>query len=139
MLADHDPMLDGLHVLLVEDAPDARELVRRILEERGARVTAVDNAADAIVAFLGDKPDVIVSDIGLPGEDGYALIRRLRALEGHGGVSTPAAALTALVRSDDRTRALLAGFQTHIGKPVNPLELVVVVASLTGRTGQLSH
>lgn len=133
-IAEFDPVLDSVHVLLVEDEPDARDLVLRILEDRGARVTAVANAADAIAAFIERKPDVIVSDIGLPGEDGYAFMRRLRAIEGYDGKVTPAAALTALARSDDRRRALLAGFQTHIAKPVDPRELLVVIASLTGRT-----
>jgi PAS domain S-box-containing protein len=129
--------LAGLHVLVVEDEPDARELVQRVLHERGARTTAVGNARDALRAFEAEPPDVIVSDIGMPGEDGYELIRKLRALEEPLGRMTPAAALTAFARSEDRRRALLAGFQTHIAKPVDPLELLVVIASLAGRTKAL--
>jgi CheY-like chemotaxis protein len=131
-------------VLIVEDEPDARELLERLLQERGATTTALDNAADALAAFEAAPPDVVVSDIGMPGEDGYEFIRKLRALElaasERGGQSrtTPAAALTAFARSEDRRRALLAGFQTHIAKPVDPLELVVVIASLAGRTSALS-
>jgi CheY-like chemotaxis protein len=124
-------------VLVVEDEPDARELVQRVLHERGARTTAVGNARDALRAFEAEPPDVIVSDIGMPGEDGYELIRKLRALEEPLGRMTPAAALTAFARSEDRRRALLAGFQTHIAKPVDPLELLVVIASLAGRTKAL--
>ncbi|TKC86725.1 response regulator [Trinickia terrae] len=138
------PALAGLHVLIVEDEPDARELVERLLQERGATTTAHGNAADALAAYEAAPPDVVVSDIGMPGEDGYEFIRKLRALElalsERGGPSrtAPAAALTAFARSEDRRRALLAGFQTHIAKPVDPLELVVVVASLAGRTKALS-
>ena len=127
--------LDGLHVLVVEDEPDVRELVQRILEESGASVAVAGNAADALRAFGARKPDVILSDIGMPGQDGYALIRALRSLERGAGQPTPAAALTAMVRSEDRRRALMAGFQTHLAKPVDPLELLAVVASLAGRTG----
>jgi PAS domain S-box-containing protein len=129
--------LAGLHVLVVEDEPDARELVQRVLHEHGARTTAVGNARDALSAFEAAPPDVIVSDIGMPGEDGYELIRKLRALEEPLGRVTPAAALTAFARSEDRRRALLAGFQTHLAKPVDPLELLVVIASLAGRTKAL--
>ncbi|WP_206996788.1 ATP-binding response regulator [Trinickia mobilis] len=138
------PALAGLHVLIIEDEPDARELVERLLQERGATTTALDNAADALAAYEATLPDVVVSDIGMPGEDGYEFIRKLRALElaasERSGQSrtTPAAALSAFARSEDRRRALLAGFQTHIAKPVDPLELVVVVASLAGRTSALS-
>ncbi|QCP49148.1 response regulator [Trinickia violacea] len=138
------PALAGLHVLIVEDEPDARELVERLLQERGATTTALDNAADALAAYEAAPPDVVVSDIGMPGEDGYEFIRKLRALEQaaseRSGQSrtTPAAALTAFARSEDRRRALLAGFQTHIAKPVDPLELVVVIAALAGRTSALS-
>ncbi|HLX00841.1 MAG TPA: response regulator [Trinickia sp.] len=138
------PALAGLHVLIVEDEPDARELVERLLQERGATTTALDNAADALAAYEAAPPDVVVSDIGMPGEDGYEFIRKLRALEQaaseRSGQSrtTPAAALSAFARSEDRRRALLAGFQTHIAKPVDPLELVVVIASLAGRTRALS-
>jgi signal transduction histidine kinase len=134
------PTLAGLRVLIVEDEPDARELVERLLQERGAQTTAVGSAAEALAAYEAAPPDVVVSDIGMPGEDGYAFIRKLRALELALGLgrTTPAAALTAFARREDRRRALLAGFQTHIAKPVDPLELVVVVASLAGRTTALS-
>ncbi|WP_116141210.1 response regulator [Trinickia diaoshuihuensis] len=128
------PALAGLRVLVLEDEPDARELVERVLQERGATTLAFSSATDALEACAAESPDVIVSDIGLPGVDGYEFIRRLRTSEGQRGRSTPAAALTAFARSEDRRRALLAGYQTHLAKPVDPLELVVVVAALAGRT-----
>jgi PAS domain S-box-containing protein len=132
------PQLEGLRVLLVEDEADARELVQQILEEHGATVDAVGTAAEALDAFRRVRPHVIVSDIGLPGQDGYELMRNLRELEATeagGAPLTPAAALTALARTEDRRRALMAGFQAHIAKPVDPLELLFLVASLTGRAG----
>jgi PAS domain S-box-containing protein len=137
-----EPELSGLHVLLVEDEADARELVQRILEEHGATVDAVGSADEALSAFRLTRPNVIVSDIGLPGQDGYALMRSLRELENsqHGGLPvTPAAALTALARTEDRRRALMAGFQAHIAKPVDPLELLFLIAALSGRTGGNAH
>jgi signal transduction histidine kinase len=136
---DREPVLNGLQILIVEDEPDARDLVQRILEERGACVTVAGCAAEALASFIKRKPDVIISDIGMPGQDGYEFIRKLRAIEEIGGKRTPAAALTALARSEDRRRALLSGFQTHIAKPVDPLELLAVVASLAGRTGVKKH
>ena len=131
---DAPPALAGLRVLVLEDEPDARELVERVLQERGATTLAFASASEALDACAAQAPDVIVSDIGLPGVDGYEFIRRLRTSEGQRGRSTPAAALTAFARSEDRRRALLAGYQTHLAKPVDPLELVVVVAALAGRT-----
>jgi signal transduction histidine kinase len=128
------PALAGLRVLVLEDEPDARELVERVLQERGATTIAFDCASEALNACTAEAPDVIVSDVGLPGVDGYEFMRRLRSSEGQRGRSTPAAALTAFARSEDRRRALIAGFQTHLAKPIDPLELVVVVAALAGRT-----
>lgn len=128
------PALAGLRVLVLEDEPDARELVERVLQERGATTLAFASAGEALDACAVEAPDVIVSDIGLPGVDGYEFIRRLRTSEGQRARNTPAAALTAFARSEDRRRALLAGFQTHVAKPFDPLELVVVVAALAGRT-----
>lgn len=138
---DIEPELSGLRVLLVEDEADARELVQRILEERGVTVDAVATADEALLAFQIARPHVIVSDIGLPGQDGYDLMRKLRALESshYGTPLTPAAALTALARTEDRKRALMAGFQAHIAKPVDPLELLFLIASLSGRTGSRAH
>ncbi len=128
------PELAGLRVAIVEDEPDARELVRSVLEERGATTAVFGGALEALQACTAAPPDVIVSDIGLPGVDGYEFIRRLRIFEAPRGRTTPAAALTAFARAEDRRRALLAGFQMHVAKPIDPLELVVVVAALAGRT-----
>ena len=127
------PELAGLHVLVVDDELDAREMVACVLRERGATVTLAGSATEGVRAFQESRPDVIVSDIGMPGQDGYDMIRQIRAISP--GVAVPAAALTALARPEDRRRALLSGFQTHVAKPVDGLELVAVVAALAGRTG----
>ncbi len=125
--------LDGLRVLVVDDEPDARELLTTVLEEYGAQVIAVASAAEALEAIKQLQPDVLVSDIGMPQEDGYTLIRKVRALTVHQGGQIPAVALTAYARAEDRAQALLAGFQQHISKPVDPAQLALVVASLAGR------
>ena len=126
---DH-PSLDGVKVLVVDDEPDARALIRRVLEGCGATVIVAASAAEALPLVARERPHMIVSDIGMPGEDGYEFIRRVRALPPHEGGRTPAAALTAFARAEDRTRALRAGYQTHVAKPVEPTELTAVVASL---------
>lgn len=128
--------LTGLRVLAVDDEPDARELVRRVLEERGADVRTAESADEAVAVFQDWKPDVIVSDLGMPGKDGYELMRKIRSLADEEGGKVAAAALTAYARSEDRTRAMLAGYQTHVTKPVDPAELIAVVATLGGRTGK---
>ena len=125
------PSLEGLRVLVVEDEPDARDLLRAILEERNAHVTTVASAAKAYETLEWLNPDVIISDIGMPGEDGYSLIRSLRLREARERKGwRPAIALTAHARVEDRLRALSAGYQAHIPKPVEPAELVAVIASL---------
>lgn len=129
------PILDALRVLVVDDEADTRELLTTVLEQCGAEVTAVASVVEALNAIEQLKPDVLVSDIGMPGEDGYALIRKVRALEVERGGWIPAAALTAYARVEDRQQALEAGFQIHVVKPVEPAELVAVVANLAGRTG----
>ncbi len=136
MLRDSHARLDGVTVLYVDDEPDARELARRILTTQGARVITADSAAAGRQLVEREHPDVLVADIGMPEEDGYSLIRTIRSLPAERGGSIPAAAVTALARSEDRRRALLAGFQTHVAKPVDVVELVAVVASLAGRTGR---
>jgi PAS domain S-box-containing protein len=128
------PSLDGLYVLVLDDEPDARHLITTVLEERGARVRAVASSAEAMAALLQEHPDVILSDIEMPDEDGYSFIRRVRALTREKGGHVPAAALTAYARTEDRMQALLSGFQLHLPKPVEPVELAAVVASLAGRT-----
>lgn len=120
--------LDRVRVLALDDEPDSLELVRRILESRNAEVRTAESASKALEMLEDFKPDIILSDVGMPEMDGYEFIRRVRAHRDR--ASTPAVALTALARSEDRTRALKAGFQTHVAKPVEPAELVAVVASL---------
>lgn len=129
---DH-PSLDGIRVLVVDDEADARDLVLRLLKDCKADVSVASNAADALEMVRMNPPDLILSDIGMPGTDGYDFMRRVRALGATEGGRTPAAALTAFARAEDRTRALRAGFQTHVAKPVEPAELVAVVASLALR------
>ena len=126
-------LLEGLHVLVLDDEADTRELLVTAIERCGARVTAVANVPDALSAVDREIPDVLVSDIGVPGEDGYSFIRKLRARGPERGGKVPAAALTAYARSEDRIRALSAGFQTHLAKPVDPGELVATIAALAGR------
>lgn len=128
--------LGGIRVLVVDDEPDARALVKRLLENCEAVVTTAASASEALEALRRAKPDVVISDIGMPGEDGYALIRMVRALPPDEGGDVPAVALTAYARSEDRTRALLSGFQSHVAKPVEPTELVATVASLARRPGR---
>lgn len=129
--------LQGVWAIVIDDEADARELVTTLLEQYGASVTAVESAGEAL-AVLAERdrdrlPDVLVSDISMPDVDGYSLIRRVRELPAERGGRIPAVALTAYGRSTDRVRALSAGFQMHLPKPVEPAELATVVASLTGR------
>ena len=132
--ATRSSSLRDVKVLVIDDDPDARGLIQAILERSSAEVMPVESAADAWQALKDHRPDVILSDIGMPDEDGYALIRRIRALPPDQGGRTPAAALTAFARAEDRTAALVAGYQTHLAKPVNPDELVAAVANLAGRS-----
>lgn len=127
------PELEGLHVLVVEDEEDGRMLVTAVLEKCGAKVTAVDSTREALKALQEERFDILISDIGMPGEDGYSLIRKVRALSPDKGGQIRAAALTAYARVEDRMRGLRAGFQIHLPKPVEPAELIAVVANLAGR------
>jgi CheY-like chemotaxis protein len=127
--------LAGIKVLVVDDEGDARELISRVLMECGADVRAARGADDALSTVESFRPHVILSDIGMPRVNGYELLRRLRARGQARGGAVPAIALTAFARSEDRTRALRAGFLMHIAKPVEPAELAAAVASVVGRTG----
>ena len=128
---DAHPELSGLRVLLVEDEPDARELFSNMLEMCGAEVMAVASVHDALDAFRLHRPDVILSDIGMPGEDGYTLIRQVRELEGpQSRERTPAMAITAFAGSEDRKRALRAGYQMHVAKPIGSAQFAAAVAAL---------
>jgi len=117
----------------VDDEADAREVLSLVLSGAGAEVAAVESAARALDLMERWKPDVLVSDIGMPHEDGFTLIRKVRALPAEQGGSIPAIALTAFARTQDRLRILSAGYQMHVPKPVEQLELLTVVASLTKR------
>ena len=128
------PRLDGLRILVVDDEADARNLIAAVLQGRGAQVFMAASAAEALAMLQAERPDVVLSDISMRDEDGYDLIRKVRALPPEGGGRTPAAALTAYGRLEDRMKALSAGFQLHVAKPVDPAELVAVVATLGGRT-----
>ena len=127
--------LAGIKVLVVDDEPDARELIQRVLLDCNAEVHMAANAAEALRLVEKEKPHVLVSDIGMPEVDGYELLRRVRALGSARGGNVRAIALTAFARSEDRTRALRAGFQVHVAKPVEPPELIATVANAAGRWG----
>ena len=115
---------------MVDDERDARALLKRVLEDCEAAVIVAGSAAEALVALEQHRPDIVVSDIGMPDEDGYSLIRRIRELPAPQGGATPAIALTAYARPEDRVNALVAGFQHHLAKPVEAAELVAVIFSL---------
>src|SRR5262245_47062040 len=130
-------ILAGLRALVVDDEDDARELVKTVIAQYGAEVVAVRSAAEAFSMITTtpeqNRPDVMVTDLGMPDEDGYSLVRRVREWEHKRGFHMPAVALTAYGRSEDRKRALTAGFQMHVAKPVEPDELAVVIASVVNR------
>ena len=126
-------LLTGVRVVVVEDEADTRELLSLSLQQCGAEVAAFGSVPEALASFDLVVPDVLLSDIGVPGEDGYSLIRKVRALPPALGGNVPAAALTAYARAEDRLRALEAGYQTHLAKPVDPAELIATVARLAGR------
>lgn len=138
------PNLQTLKILIVDDEPDARELLAAVLKQYGAQVTAADSAAAALQALhtaaaTGALPDILISDIGMPMMDGYQLLQQVRSLPPEQGGHLQAIALTAFGRATDRIRALAAGFQTHLVKPVEPVELAVVIASLTERASAELH
>ena len=134
----HD--LSGARVLVVDDEPDTRDLVQRLLEEHGAEVVAAASAEEALALVEARSIDVLVSDLGMPGMDGFALIRELRSGRRHDASRLPAVALTAFVRPEDRRRALASGYQAHIEKPIDPMELIAAVGALSlGRKGGFSE
>jgi PAS domain S-box-containing protein len=127
------PKLDGVRALIVDDEADALELIRRVLETQGALVTTVGSGEEALRLLEKSEPDVLISDIGMPGMDGYQFMRLMRAAEPKNR-RTPALAFTAFARPDDRKHAILAGYQAHLAKPFDMAELAIVVAGLVGRT-----
>ena len=134
--ADEMVDLTGIKVLLVDDEPDARELLTEVLQQCGAVVVAAHSADEAVRLIPRERPAVLLSDIGLPGEDGYKLISRVRALPPEAGGNLPAAAITAYARSDDARRALAAGYQRHAPKPIQPTTLAALVAGLANLNPQ---
>jgi signal transduction histidine kinase/ActR/RegA family two-component response regulator len=134
---DCPPELRGVKVLAIDDEADARHLLTAVLEQCGAEVRTCASCAEALVLLEELQPDVLISDIGMPGEDGYALIRKVRAWEAaRGGKPIPAVALTAYARVEDRLQALVAGYNMHVPKPVEPAELAIVIASLSLKSRQ---
>jgi DNA-binding response OmpR family regulator len=123
-------VLDGVRILLVEDSYDTQESLRIWLKQNGAEVTCASSAEEALQALPAVRPHVLLSDIGLPGEDGYALLRRVRALDAQRGGLTPAAAITAHTDPEHRIKAIMAGFWDHVPKPVDPSLVVAVVQNL---------
>jgi hypothetical protein len=126
------PRLDGVHIFAVDDEPDARELLRTVLQDQGAKVTSFASAEDALFALKSAKPTILVCDVGMPKMDGYQFIRKLRSEEAR-SERIPALALTAFARAEDRKRSLIAGYQAHLAKPFDVGELVLVIADLVGR------
>jgi len=132
----HDVDLTGLRVLVVDDEPDTLDLLRRVLGDSQAQVAAAASVEAALATLGTFNPHVLISDVSMPGRDGYELIRAVRSTTGPEDL--PAAALTAYSRPEDADRAREAGFQMHISKPVEPYELVRVVAQLAGRNAEPS-
>jgi PAS domain S-box-containing protein len=136
IMPDCPPRLDNLRVIVIEDEPDARDLLVAVLDECGAEVRAAASAAEGMELLEQREPDVLISDIEMPYEDGYSLIKKVRALPAERGGHVLAIALTAHARNDDRLRALSLGFDAHVTKPMDPMELVTVIASLARRVGK---
>ena len=135
-LVETGPSLAGLSVLVVDDEADARELASAVLAGSGAHVSVAESARDALEQLMADRPDVLVSDIAMPEEDGYDLIRQVRALRIDQGGAVPAIALTAYARAEDRRQALAAGYQQLIVKPIAPVELVSAVSAVSAGAGR---
>jgi len=136
---DCPPELSGLRVLLVDDEADSRELLNFVLESCGAQISTASSAAEAIELIKRERFDVIISDIGMPEEDGFLLIRKIRSFPKEQGGNIPALALTAYARAEDRVQALRSGFHMHIAKPVESVELIAAVANLAGRMRKLNE
>ena len=133
-----DRSLAGISVLVVDDDQESREVVAAQLRQHDAVVLTADSAAHAFDVLQHERIDVLLADIAMPGEDGYSLLRRVRALQPAAAATIPAAAITALARDDDRRRALQAGFQLHMPKPIEPASLVAAVSELYDRSSRAS-
>ena len=132
-LTDRTDDIAGIKVLVLDDEKDSRDLVKRLLEDKKAVALAAANPIHALELVRSERPEIIISDIGMPGEDGYAFIGKVRSLPPEQGGDTPAIALTAYARAEDRVSAARAGFQQHLAKPVEPTELIAVIANLLRR------
>ncbi|MEO6223331.1 MAG: response regulator, partial [Vicinamibacterales bacterium] len=126
--------LSGVKVLVVDDEQDARDLLKRLLSDCAAEVLTASTAAEAMTLLESEKPDILISDIGMPDVDGYGLLKMVRQFEKDGVQRIPAVALTAFARSEDRIRALRAGFVAHAAKPIEPSELLATIAAFCGRS-----
>jgi CheY-like chemotaxis protein len=135
--AEFSRLLDGLRILLVDDEADSRDLVTTILTRCGGEVRGCESVEEALKTFRAWKPDLLVSDIGMPNEDGFSLIRKLRKQKSKLAREIPAVALTAYATDDDRSRALDAGFQIHVAKPIQPETFVKSIAGAVGRKTHL--
>jgi signal transduction histidine kinase/DNA-binding response OmpR family regulator len=127
------PVLDGLRIMIVDDEADTRDMIAAALSQCGAQVKGCESAAEALSALQSWEPDLLISDIGMPGEDGYSLIKKVRQIDRQRYGQIPAVALTAYASPEDRIRILSAGFQMHVAKPVEPEELVTLIANIAGR------
>lgn len=125
--------LRGVRVLIVDDEPDSRELLEELLQEAGMLVDAAASVAEAFDALMANRPDVIISDIGMPYENGYAFLRNLRQVLPEDGGTIPALALTGFARPEDRERAFAAGFNLHLAKPLDRERVLQALGELTGR------
>jgi CheY-like chemotaxis protein len=134
-----NPRLQGLKVLVVDDDQDTCEIISAVLAAAGAEIRTCLSASQALTAIDAWVPDLLVSDIAMPGDDGYTLIRKIRARKTEEGGRMLAVALTAYGRNEDRMKALSAGYQVHVGKPIEPSQLVSVVASVTGYASGTRH
>jgi len=135
--AEGDSVLRGLKILVVDDEPDARELIRLLLRDCGATIVTAGSVDEALELFAREEPEVLISDIGMPEHDGYELIQRIRSSPMERASQIPAVAVTAFARPEDKRRALEMGFQAHVVKPVQAAELIAVVAAVSGRTRQV--
>jgi CheY-like chemotaxis protein len=124
------PRLDGVKVLIVDDESDGQALVARVLADRGARCACASDVDEAMGRLAAERFEIVLSDIGMPGKDGYELMRQMRARESEIGGPIPAIAITAYARPQDRERSFLAGFQMHLSKPIESRELIAAIASM---------
>ena len=131
-------VLEGVQVLFIDDSADARELVTTILGPYGAAIRTCSSTDEALAVLVRERPDIVISDIAMPGGDGYQFIRALRVREDPGSKRIPAIALTSYTATEDRIGMLAAGFQLHVPKPIDPIELVTVIATLAGRSIETS-